>query len=55
MRQATATVRTSIAKYSETISFYIVRAQSFSDTSGIGVTLLMAQHKGIIVTRMEMG
>jgi len=47
-------------KHSETLSVSIVRGwfvktQSVSDTSGSGVTLLMAQHNGIIVTRMEMG
>jgi hypothetical protein len=60
MRQATATVRIRIAKYSETISVSIVRGwlvktQSVSDTSGTGVILLMAQHNGITVTQMEMG
>lgn len=59
MRQATATVRTRIAKHSETISVYIVRGwfvktQSVSDTSGTSVSLLMAQHNDIIATRMEM-
>jgi hypothetical protein len=59
MRQPTATVRTRIAEYSETVSVSIVggwfvKTQSVSDTSGTGVTLLIAQHNGIVVTRMEM-
>jgi hypothetical protein len=34
---------------------WFVKTQWVSDTSGTGVTLLIALHNGIIVTRMEMG